>query len=96
MAERKIKIRIGETEYELKSRSDEQEELIRSAARMLNDMITSYQKKYPTKDKVDHLSFVSINNCMANINLQRELENVRREVAELNEEIKGYLKNTEA
>ncbi len=95
MEERTIKIRIGEVEYELKSKSPEQEGLIRDAAKMLNDMITSYQRKYPSKDKVDILSFVSINQCMINIKLQRELENVKREVAEFNEEIDVYLKNTE-
>ncbi len=95
MEERTIKIRIGEVEYELKSKSPEQEELIREAAKMLNEMITSYQRKYPNKDKVDILSIASINQCMVNIKLQREMENVRREIAEFNEEIDGYLRNTE-
>ncbi len=94
MADRTIKIRIGEIEYELKSKSPEQEGLIRDAARMLNDMITSYQRKFPSKDKIDILSFVSINQCMSNIKLQRDIENARREIAEFNEEIDGYLRNT--
>ncbi len=95
MEERHIKVRIGELEYELKSRSDEQEGLIREAAQTLNDMILSYQRRYLNKDKIDILSFVSINQCMANIRLQRELNAAKEEIAELGKEIDEYLGTTE-
>lgn len=95
MEERHIKVRIGEIEYELRSRSEEQESLIREAARSLNDMISSYQGRYPSKDKVDILSFVSINQCMNNIRLQRELNATARGLAEFGREIDEYLGTTE-
>ncbi len=95
MEERHIKVRIGEIEYELRSRSENQESLIREAARALNEMISSYQRKYPNKDKVDILSFVSINQCMNNIRLQRELDGVKGELTEFGREIDEYLGKTE-
>ncbi len=95
MEERHIKVRIGEIEYELRSRSDEQEGLIREAAKSLNDMISSYQARYPGKDKVDILSFVSINQCMSNIRLQRELNATKEGLAEFGREIDEYLGTTE-
>ncbi len=91
--EQKITIKIGEREYDLKSKSPEQEEMIRKAADMLNRMVTSYQVKYPRNNTIDILSFVAINQCISNISLQKKMEDMEKEITELGNGIDDYLKN---
>lgn len=91
--EQKITIKIGEREYDLKSKSPEHEEVIRRAADMLNRMVTSYQVKYPRNNTIDILSFVAINQCISNIGLQKKLEDMEKEITELSGGIDDYLKN---
>ena len=51
----KIKLNIGNRIYPLNVNT-EQEEVLRKAAKEINDMITKYEKSYAVKDKQDSLA----------------------------------------
>ncbi len=91
--EQKIRIRIASREYDLKSNSPEQEEMIRKSALILNRMIDTYQSKYPRKDMIDILSFVALNQGISQISLIQKMEDMERESRELQAGIESYLEN---
>ena len=55
----KIKLNIGNRIYPL-SVSVEQEEVLRKAAKEINEMITKYEKSYAVKDKQDSLAMCAL------------------------------------
>ena len=55
----KIKLNIGNRIYPLNV-STEQEEVLRKAAKEINDMITKYEKSYAVKDKQDSLAMCAL------------------------------------
>ena len=55
----KIKINIGNRIYPLNVNT-EQEEVLRKAAKEINDMITKYEKSYAVKDKQDSLAMCAL------------------------------------
>ncbi len=55
----KIKLNIGNRIYPLNVNT-EQEELLRKAAKEINDMITKYEKSYAVKDKQDSLAMCAL------------------------------------
>ncbi len=91
--EQKISIKIADRPYSLKATSEQQEELIRKAADDLNKRIRAYQNKLPGKGTVELLSFAALNVCMANINLQKQLNIVADDERALVKELEGYLDN---
>ncbi len=91
--DQKIKIKIEGRPYDLTAKSPQQEEMIRKSAEMLNKMIAYYGGKYSGGDRLDILSIVAINQCMGNLSLQKKIEGLEKEIAELGEELEGYLKN---
>ena len=55
----KIKLNIGNRIYPLNVNT-EQEELLRKAAKEINDMIIKYEKRYAVKDKQDSLAMCAL------------------------------------
>ena len=55
----KIKLNIGNRIYPL-SVNVEQEEVLRKAAKEINEMITKYEKSYAVKDKQDSLAMCAL------------------------------------
>ena len=55
----KIKLNIGNRIYPLNV-NIEQEEVLRKAAKEINDMITKYEKSYAVKDKQDSLAMCAL------------------------------------
>ena len=55
----KIKLNIGNRIYPLNVNT-EQEEVLRKAAKEINDMITKYEKSYAVKDKQDSLAMCAL------------------------------------
>ena len=55
----KIKLNIGNRIYPLNVNT-EQEELLRKAAKEINDMIIKYEKSYAVKDKQDSLAMCAL------------------------------------
>ena len=86
-----INIKIAEKTYPLKVTSPEHEELIRKAADDINRKVNYYLEKFPGKSMVEILSFVSLNVCMANFGLRKQLKEMSEEVDGLCGELQGYL-----
>ena len=55
----KIKLNIGNRIYPLNVNT-EQEEVLRKAAKEINEMITKYEKSYAVKDKQDSLAMCAL------------------------------------
>ena len=88
-----ISIKIAERAYSLKVTSPDQEEVIRKAADDINSKIALYQEKFPDKGIADILSFMALNVCMANIQLQNQMKEMVEGEAKLAKELEGYLDN---
>ena len=88
-----INIKIADKTYPLKVNSPEHEELIRKAADDINKMVTKYQDKFPGKGMVEILSFVTLNTCMSNIALNRQIKEMNDGEELLAKELEGYLVN---
>lgn len=77
-----IRINIGDKYYPLRIERDE-EELIRKAAKTINDKLNQYKGKYSERDMVDLLAMTALQYT------KKYLEHVvDDEIAELNEELR--------
>jgi cell division protein ZapA (FtsZ GTPase activity inhibitor) len=72
MGEISIKINIADRVYPLKVEMEE-EELIRRAAKMINDRIKEYQENYAVKDKQDLLSMSVLHYATALLKAERKV-----------------------
>ena len=91
--DQKIKIKIADYTFSLVAKSPEQEEVIRKAADDINRKVALYQEKFPDKGILEILSFVTLNVCMANITLQKQMKTMEDEETALAKELDGYLDN---
>ncbi|MBS7566428.1 cell division protein ZapA [Mucilaginibacter sp. Bleaf8] len=72
MGEISIKINIADRVYPLKV-SMEEEELIRRAAKLINDRIKEFQENYAVKDKQDLLSMCVLHYATASLKAERKV-----------------------
>jgi cell division protein ZapA len=72
MGEISIKINIADRVYPLKVEMEE-EELIRRAAKLINDRIKEYQDNYAVKDKQDLLSMSVLHYATAALKAERKV-----------------------
>ena len=91
--EQSIKIQISGHTYPLKVNSPEQEEYIRKSAKEINRQIEAYQSKLPNKSLVEILSIMSLNVCVTNLSLSKQLKEMKEAEESLAKEIEGYLEN---
>ena len=91
--EQSIKIQISGHTYPLKVNSPEQEEYIRKAAKEINRQIEAYQSKLPNKSLVEILSIMSLNVCVTNLSLSKQLKDMKEAGEGLAKDIEGYLAN---
>jgi cell division protein ZapA (FtsZ GTPase activity inhibitor) len=81
MGEISIKINIADRVYPLKINMEE-EEVVRRAAKLINDRIKELQEKYAVKDKQDLLSMCVLHYASASINAEKKASNEDTDVAE--------------
>ena len=81
MGEISIKINIADRVYPLKI-SVEEEEVVRRAAKLINDRIKEYQENYAVKDKQDLLSMCVLHYASASIRAEKKASNEDTDVAE--------------
>ncbi len=81
MGEISIKINIADRVYPLKVNMEE-EEIVRRAAKMINDRIKEYQENYAVKDKQDLLSMAVLHYATATLNSEKKGMEKESEVAE--------------
>ncbi|KHJ38683.1 cell division protein ZapA [Pedobacter glucosidilyticus] len=81
MGEISIKINIADRVYPLKINVEE-EEVVRRAAKLINDRIKEFQENYAVKDKQDLLSMCVLYYATATIKAEKNASNEDTEVAE--------------
>ncbi len=81
MGEISIKINIADRVYPLKVTTEE-EEIIRRAAKLINDRIKDYQENYAVKDKQDLLSMCVLHYATASLKAERKVTEEDTDIAE--------------
>ena len=81
MGEISIKINIADRIYPLRI-SMEEEEIIRRAAKLINDRIKEFQENYAVKDKQDLLSMAVLHYATATLKAENSAKDVDKEVSE--------------
>ena len=81
MGEISIKINIADRVYPLKVNMEE-EELIRGAAKLINDRIKEYQENYAVRDKQDLLSMCVLHYATSSLKADNKVTVDDTEVAE--------------
>ncbi len=81
MGDISIKINIADRVYPLKV-SMEEEEVIRRAAKMINDRIKEYQENYAVKDKQDLLSMCVLHYATTSLKAEKKVMVEDTEVTE--------------
>jgi cell division protein ZapA len=87
-----IKLQIAERTYPLSvERTDE--EKYRRAAKSINEMLSTYKKRFPTQDIQDLLGMVSLH--LATKNLEREFDanftEVLQDLKEMTNELESFI-----
>jgi cell division protein ZapA (FtsZ GTPase activity inhibitor) len=81
MGEISIKINIADRVYPLKV-STEEEEIIRRAAKLINDRIKEFQENYAVRDKQDLLSMCVLHYATSTLKAEQKVMHEDTEVAE--------------
>ena len=81
MGEISIKINIADRVYPLKVNMEE-EEIIRRAAKLINDRIKEYQENYAVRDKQDLLSMCVLHYATSSLKADKKVTVEDTEVAE--------------
>lgn len=81
MGDISIKINIADRVYPLKVNAEE-EEVVRRAAKLINDRIKEYQENYAVKDKQDLLSMCVLHYATSTIKAEKKASNEDTEIAE--------------
>lgn len=81
MGEISIKINIADRIYPLRI-SMEEEEMIRRAAKLINDRIKEFQENYAVKDKQDLLSMAVLHYATATLKAENSAKDVDKEVSD--------------
>ena len=74
MGEISIKINIADRVYPLKINMEE-EEVIRRAAKLINDRIKEFQENYAVRDKQDLLSMCVLHYATATLKAEKKVNN---------------------
>ena len=91
--EQSIKVKIAGYTFPLKVNSQEQEEYIRKSAKEINRQITAFQTRYPNKSLIEILSIMSLNVCVTNMTLSKQMKDFKDAEESLAKELSGYLDN---
>lgn len=91
--DRSITIKVAGKEYPLKATSPEMEQLMRIAAEAINQKLQAYDSKFPGKDQMDKLVFVTLNEAIARISFQKKLAALEESENQFLAETQAYLDN---
>ena len=91
--EQSIKVKIAGYTFPLKVNSQEQEEYIRKSAQEINRQVTAFQTRYPNKSLIEILSIMSLNVCVTNMTLSKQMKDFKDAEESLAKELNGYLDN---
>ncbi|MBE6240341.1 MAG: cell division protein ZapA [Bacteroidales bacterium] len=88
-----ITVKIAEQTIPLVSKSPEHEELIRVAAKELNDKLTAMIDDNPDKSIVEILSIIALNRSIVVAGLKKQHQMIANAEESLLKELDGYLEN---
>ena len=86
-----ITLKIAGKDYPLKAATPEMEQMMRIAAEAIGKRLAQYDAKFPEKDLVDKLVFVTLNETVNRIAVQRKLAAQEDAQKKLLDEITSYL-----
>ena len=92
MGEISIKISISDRIYPLKVNTEE-EEIVRRAAKVINERIKHYQENYAVRDKQDLLSMALLHYATAALRVESKVQDQDIAVTEKIEELDNLLTN---
>ena len=87
-----IRINIGDKYYPLRIERSE-EEIIRKAAKTINDKLTQYRSKYSERDMVDLLAMTALQYTKKNIEKEEANDHaeVTEELKQINIDLEDYI-----
>ena len=94
--EQRITLTIAGRQFQLKATSPEMEQSMRYAADDINKMLARYTEKYPDKDLVEMLLFVTLTQTVSRINSQAKLNALSSDCTKLANELSDYLDNIDS
>lgn len=94
--EQNIKLEIAGRQFQLKASSPEMEQSMRYAAEDINKMLSRYTEKYPEKDFVEMLLFVTLTQTVSRFNAQKKLNSIAAEHEKLVNDLSNYLNNIDS
>ena len=86
-----ITLKIAGKDYALKAATPEMEQLMRIAAEAINKRLAQYDAKFPDKEMLDKLVFVTLNETINRLAAQRKLAAREEGEKKLLDEMTGYL-----
>ena len=93
--EQKITIKILGNRFPLVADSAEQEKAIREAAEKVDSKFYEYLKMTPGQSPDQILSFVALNSFIRIAELEKAIEDMKRDEEDLQARLRGYLENIE-
>ena len=86
-----ITLKIAGKDYPLKAATPEMEQMMRIAAEAIGKRLAQYDAKFPEKELIDKLVFVTLNETVNRIAVQRKLAAQEDAEKKLLDEISSYL-----
>ena len=93
--EQKVNLLIAGRPFQLKANSADMEQSMRQAADDINRMLDRYTAKYPDKDLVEILLFVTLTQTVYKYDAIKKCNQLTAEGAKLAGDLSEYLKQTE-
>ena len=90
MAELSIKVTIAGRVYPLTVKRDE-EEMVRKAAKLINDRIKEYEENYSVRDKQDLLAMCGLQFASQNLQLENKAQVEDKAIADKLYEIDAFV-----
>ena len=90
-----VKLKIAGKEYSLTAASEEQEQLMRLAARDVNEMLDRFNERFVETDMVDKFAFVAVQEAVGKFYIKAKPSQMGGEVDALSSELGAYLEEAD-
>ncbi len=90
-----VTLKIANRDYSLTAASPEQEQLMRLAAKDVNDMYDKFNARFPETGTEDKFVFVAVQEAVGKFHTKALLAQMERELNALRQELESYLEGTE-
>ena len=90
-----VKLNIAGREYSLTAASPEQEQMMRLAAKDVNEMLDKFNARFPETDTLDKYAFVAVQEAVGKYYAKALLSQIGSDVSALSQELDAYLEGKE-